>query len=254
MAQYLSDQLDVPVAFAPVKSYPAAVIASRNDQVQLAWFGGLSSVQARLAVPDARAIAQGAEDQAFVIYFIANTDTGLVASDSFPQAAKGLSVIFGAVASISGRLMPDYHIRKETDGAPEDVFSRCGFPGDHSQTLRLVTSGAWQVSALNHAVCDQAVDDGPPRGGHRQGRLEDAALSRLQLDDPRRCRCPPGRGICRPRAATLLEMTDPDLLAAFPRTGFIAADNDDSAPIESVGRQLDLLDEVVMPHIDRAGL
>ena len=36
--------------------------AIRNDQVQLAWFGGLSGVRARLLVPDSEAIAQGYED------------------------------------------------------------------------------------------------------------------------------------------------------------------------------------------------
>jgi phosphonate transport system substrate-binding protein len=49
----------------PVKSYPAAVIALINNQVQFAWFGELTGVQARLAVPGSQAIAQGAEDVAF---------------------------------------------------------------------------------------------------------------------------------------------------------------------------------------------
>ena len=92
VADYLSEQLDVPVQFVPVKSYPAAVTAFRNDQVQLAWFGGLSGVQARLLVPEARAIAQGDEDQTFVSYFIAHTDTGLTESADFPAAAKDRSI------------------------------------------------------------------------------------------------------------------------------------------------------------------
>ena len=71
----------MPVEFVPVKSYPAAVTAFRNDQVQLAWFGGLSGVQARLLVDGARAIAQGDEDTSFVSYFIAHTDTGLTESE-----------------------------------------------------------------------------------------------------------------------------------------------------------------------------
>ena len=36
-------------------------------------------------------------------------------------------------------------------------------------------------------------------------------------------------------------MTDPALLASFPRSGFIPADNDDYAPIEDVGEELGLL-------------
>ena len=37
VADYLSEQLGVEVKYIPVKSYPAAITAFRNDQVQLAW-------------------------------------------------------------------------------------------------------------------------------------------------------------------------------------------------------------------------
>ena len=242
VAEYLSQQLDVPVAFVPVKSYPAAVTAFRNDQVQLAWFGGLSGVQARMLVPDARAIAQGDEDQAFVTYFIANTETGLTESDSFPEAAKGMSFTFGAKTSTSGRLMPDYYIREETGEAPEHFFSRVGFSGDHSQTLRLVASGAWQVGALNFAVYDQAVADNAPE-------VETAKVIwktppypdynwTIRGDVDARW----GEGFADKVQAALVGMTDPDLLAAFPRAAFIPASNDDYAPIEAVGKELDLLE------------
>ena len=46
VADYLEQRLGVEVEYVPVKSYSAAVTAFRNDQVQLAWFGGLSGVQA----------------------------------------------------------------------------------------------------------------------------------------------------------------------------------------------------------------
>mgnify|MGYP000633884567 FL=1 len=44
-----------------------------------------------------------------------------------------------------------------------------------------------------------------------------------------------------PKAA-LLGMADAELLAAFPRSAFIAAGNDDYVPIETIGRELDLLE------------
>ena len=242
VADYLTDELGVPVEFVPVKSYPAAVTAFRNDQVQLAWFGGLSGVQARMLVPDARAIAQGDEDQNFVTYFIANTKTGLTESDGFPMTAKGMSFTFGAKTSTSGRLMPEYHIREETGQPPEDFFDRVGFSGDHSQTLRLVASGAWQVGALNFAVYDQAVADGAPE-------VETARIIwktppypdynwTIRGDVDARW----GEGFADRVQAALIGMDDPDLLAAFPRSAFIAATNDDYAPIETIGQQLDLLE------------
>lgn len=242
VADYLSEELGVEVEFVPVKSYPAAVTAFTNDQVQLAWFGGLTSVQARLANPGAQSIAQGTEDPTFVSYFIANTATGLESSDAFPQDAKGKSFTFGAKTSTSGRLMPEYHIRQQTGGAPEDFFSTVGFSGDHSQTLRLVASGAYEIGALNYAVYDKAVADGAPE-------VETAKVI---------WKTPPypdynwvirgdvdarfGESFTKKVQAALVGMDDPELLASFPREGFIPAENTQFDPIETVARDLGLLE------------
>ena len=51
IADYLGSKLVIPVKHLPVKSYPAAVTAFRYNQVQLAWFGGLTGVQARRLMP-----------------------------------------------------------------------------------------------------------------------------------------------------------------------------------------------------------
>ena len=68
VADYLAKELAVEVQYIPVKSYAAAITAFRNNQVQLAWFGGLSGVQARRLVPGSEALAQGYEDQYFKSY------------------------------------------------------------------------------------------------------------------------------------------------------------------------------------------
>lgn len=242
VADYLAAAVGRPVRYVPVKSYPAAVTAFRNDQIQLGWFGGLSGVQARLAVPGSIALAQGAEDRAFVTYFIAHESTGLAPSAGFPLAAKGMSFTFGARTSTSGRLMPEYHIRKEAGMAPESFFGRVGFSGDHSQTLKLVATGAYQVGALNYSVFDQAVAD----------RAPEAASVRLIW------KTPPfpdynwtirgdvdgrfGAGFTEKVRAALLGMTDAALLASFPRSAFVPATNADYAAIEAVGQELKLLE------------
>ncbi|MBT4043058.1 MAG: PhnD/SsuA/transferrin family substrate-binding protein, partial [Rhodospirillaceae bacterium] len=106
IAAYLSKELGVATKYIPVKSYAAAVTAFRNNQVQLAWFGGLSGVRARILVPGSEAIAQGYEDQAFETYFIAHASTGLKPSVDFPKGIAGNSFTFGSKGSTSGRLMP----------------------------------------------------------------------------------------------------------------------------------------------------
>src|SRR5215217_4156396 len=73
----------------------------------------------------------------------------------FPREVAGKSFTFGARASTSGRLMPEFFIRQAFAGkAPEEIFSRVGFSGDHSRTIQLVQSGAFEVSVLDYSVWD----------------------------------------------------------------------------------------------------
>jgi len=160
VADYLSGKLGIEVRYVPVKSYAAAVTAFRNGQVQLAWFGGLSGVQARRSVPGSKAIAQGVEDENFVTYFIAHSSAGLEEQEAFPRDIAGKTFTFGSKGSTSGRLMPEFYIREEFDEAPEDIFSRVGFSGDHSRTIALVQSGAFEVGAVNFAVWDSESEKG----------------------------------------------------------------------------------------------
>lgn len=242
VAEYLSGKLGVPVEFVPVKSYPAAVVAFRNDQIQLAWFGGLSGVQARLALPGSVAIAQGEEDAAFVSYFIANKAVGLTESPDFPQAAQGRSFTFGAKTSTSGRLMPEYEIRRNTGMAPEAFFSRVGFSGDHTKTVELVQSGAYEIGAVNFTAYDDMVAKGQVDPAEvpviwRTPSYPDYNFT-LRGDADDRF----GAGFTERLKAAILGMDDPEILGAFPRSKFIPASNADYEPIEEVARQLDLLD------------
>ena len=161
IADYLSEKLGITVKYIPVKSYSASVQAFKNNEVQLAWFGGLSGVQARIAVPNSVAIAQGAEDPDFISYFIANTSTGLSFSEEFPKAIADKTFTFGSKGSTSGRLMPEYFIREAFGGkAPREVFKRVGFSGDHSKTLALVQAGSYEVGAMNFKVWLKEVEAG----------------------------------------------------------------------------------------------
>ncbi len=242
IAAYLEEQLDTDVEFVPVKSYAASVTAFRNDQIQLAWFGGLTGVQARLLTPGARAIAQGVEDQAFVTYFIANTDTGLTESASFPMAMRGYSFTFGAKTSTSGRLMPDYYIREETGGPAEDFFARVGFSGDHSQTLQLVSTGAYEIGALNFSVYDKALAENAPEVATTTVIWKTPPYPDYNWTIRGDVDARFGEGFADRVRQALLDLSDPELLVSFPRSGFIPAANADYAPIEAVARELNLLE------------
>lgn len=243
VADYLSQELNIPVRYVPVKSYAAAITAFRNNQVQLAWFGGLSGVRARLLTPGSKAIAQGQEDPAFRSYFIAHHSTGLKNSTDFPKEIIGRTFTFGSKGSTSGRLMPEYFIREHLQKTPDEAFSRVGFSGNHSRTIALVQSGAYAVGAVNYKVWEKVL---------KAGKIDSSKVSviwttpdypdyqwsiRGDVDQTW------GEGFTRKVQAALLNMTDPALLDAFPRSRFIEAENADYLPIQTTAQEIGLLDQ-----------
>ncbi len=242
VADYLQGQLGVDVRYIPVKSYAAAVTAFRNDQVQLAWFGGLSGVQARRLVPGSEALAQGREDTAFVSYFIAHESAGLKESKDFPKGIAGKTFTFGSKGSTSGRLMPEFYIRQAFGKAPGEVFERVGFSGNHSRTIALVQSGSYQVGAVNYAVWESErkkgkIDTGKVRIIWRTPTYPDYQWT-IRGDVDKRF----GEGFAERVRAALIGMKDKELLDTFPRSAFIPAKNADYASIEKTGKQIGLLD------------
>jgi phosphonate transport system substrate-binding protein len=242
VAKYLSATLSKKVEYVPVKSYAAAVTAFRNNQVQLAWFGGLSGVRARELVKGSKAIAQGKKDPFFETYFIANTSTGLTLSKKFPTGIAGKTFTFGSKGSTSGRLMPEYHIRKAFEKSPQQVFSRVGFSGNHSRTVALVQSGAYEVGATNFKVwkkglANGTIDPKKVRVIWKTPGYPDYNWSiRGDVDKSF------GQGFAEKVQAALLSMNDPDLLSSFPRESFIAAKNSDYAPIKNTAKEIGLID------------
>ncbi|MDA0656131.1 MAG: putative selenate ABC transporter substrate-binding protein [Proteobacteria bacterium] len=242
IADYLGKNLGVKVKYIPVKSYSAAVTAFRNNQVQLAWFGGLSGVRARQLVKGSETIAQGYEDQFFETYFIAYHTTGLKAGKALPKGIAGKTFTFGSKGSTSGRLMPEFHVRKVFGKAPKDVFKRVGFSGSHSRTISLVASGAYEVGAVNFKVWEKAL---------KAGKVDPKKVSviwktptypdynwsiRGDVDKAF------GKGFKEKVKKALLSMKDPDLLKAFPRKSFVSASNKDYKPILETGRSIGLID------------
>ncbi len=242
VAAYLQEKLGVPVRYVPVKSYPAAVTSFINGDVQLAWFGGVTGVQARAAVPGSQAIAQGAEDVAFKSYFIANAATGVTPGPDLPKTIEGRTFTFGARTSTSGRVMPEYFLKQAFGGQkPERIFSHVGFSGDHSRTIQLVQSGAYDLGAVDYSVYELE---------RKAGRVNDAKVVviwrsptfpdyqwTIRGDVDARF----GPGFADKVMQVLVGIEDKAILEPFARSKFIPADNAQYAPIEAVAKSAGLL-------------
>lgn len=242
LGSHFAAELGVAVEYVPAHDYQAAVEMFKNGDVGLAWFGGLTGVQARSAVPGARAIAQGEADPRYYSYFIAHRDAGIEPSDEFPAAIAGLRFTFGSESSTSGRLMPEYFIRQATGKSPQELFAQpVGFSGSHDKTVELVEAGQYQVGAVNYKVYDRRVAAGEtdPEVCRVIWRTPDYAdynwTVRPDVDTEF------GEAFTERLTATLVAIDDPELLAALPRERLIPASNQEYEGIREVAEQLGML-------------
>ena len=243
LQKYLSDELDIPTEFSLSASYEDSVTRFKNGEVHLVWYGGLTGVQARKAVPGARAIAQGDVDPNYKSYFIANESAGLGRSDDFPgDKIKDLTFTFGSKSSTSGRLMPTYFIMENTGKTPDEFFSKpVQFSGAHDATAKAVESGSVQVGAINYKTYDSMVKDGSldPMKASIIWITPDYADYNLTahpaLDEMF------GEGFIDKLQKVLVDCEDKEVLAAFDRDDLIPATNEEFQGIEDVAKKVGLM-------------
>jgi len=154
LMKYLGQRLGVKVEFTPVTDYAAAVEALASKQVDLAWFGGFTFIQAQQrsggkAVP----LVQREEDARFKSVFITTDDSIKTLAD-----LKGRNVSFGSQSSTSGHLMPRSFLLASGIN-PDRDFKRVAYSGAHDATVAAVASGKVDAGALNISVWEKLVAD-----------------------------------------------------------------------------------------------
>lgn len=160
VAERFSTAIGSPVKYQPVTDYTAVVRAFEVGDVYFAWMGGLTGVQARSRVPNARAVVQRDIDQEFHSLFIAHRSSGL---KPFTETAglsslAGHTLTFGSETSTSGRLMPQSFM-DEAGLEFADLQGKPGFSGSHDATIAAVASGSFEVGAVNEQVWNSTVEE-----------------------------------------------------------------------------------------------
>lgn len=154
LVKYLEQKLGTKVEFTPVTDYAGAVEALVNKQVDLAWFGGFTFVQANhrsggKVIP----LVQREEDQKFRTVFITTNPAIHSLKD-----LKGHTFIFGSQSSTSGHLMPRSNLLAAGID-PERDLKRVAYSGAHDATAAAVASGKVDAGALNISVWEKLVAD-----------------------------------------------------------------------------------------------
>ena len=154
LVKYLEQKLGMKVEFTPVSDYAAAVETLVNKQVDMAWFGGFTFVQANVrsggkAVP----LVQREEDTKFKSVFITSQADIQTLAD-----LKGKTLSFGSASSTSGHLMPRNFLL-EAKINPDTDIKRVAFSGAHDATIAAVAAGKVDAGALNISVWEKFVAD-----------------------------------------------------------------------------------------------
>lgn len=156
LTKILSAELGFNVEYKEVTDYTAVVTGFERNEIQLAWFGGLTGVQAREKVAESNAVVQRVEDEEFKSVFIANADANINSLKDY----SGKSFTFGSETSTSGHLMPRYFLEQQGI-VPEEAFSsEVGYSGSHDKTIELVQNGTYDGGALNISVWERYVKEG----------------------------------------------------------------------------------------------
>ena len=246
-ADYLSKELGVPVEYVPSASYSAVVTAFSQNDVQLAFFGALTSVQARMQNPGARAIVQRAHDAEFHSkYVVRGGDefADLNSLDDLVGKTGDLTITFGSESSTSGHLMPRYFLGEAGINVANDFRTPPGFSGSHDKTWQLVAAGSYDVGALAEDVWERAVTEG--KADPAEVRELDTTpnyfnynwTARADLDEVY------GDGFTDKIQAALLALNmqeHSEILELFSTDQFIPTENANYQAIESVARELDII-------------
>ena len=243
-AKYLSDALGVPVKFVPSVDYAAVVTAFSQDQLQLAFFGGLTGVQARLQKPGAVTIAQREHDAVFHSKLVARTDLDLESLEDLKAQAGDLSITFGSPSSTSGHLMPRYFLKQAGIDAATDFRQEPNFSGSHDTTWQLVESGAFDLGALNEDVWDRAVRENQADTGKVKEFYITPAYYDYNWTVQGNLDKVYGEGFTDKIRQALLDLNPEEhgeILDLFSTEKFITTSNDNYQAIEDVARELEII-------------
>jgi phosphonate transport system substrate-binding protein len=244
VAAYLTKTLGVPVEYVASADYKASVDMFKNGQIQLAFFGGVTGVQARAAVPGATAIVQGQEDTAYKSYFIVNGASDLQKSAEFPAAIAGLKFSFGSESSTSGRVMPSHYITVNSGKSEKEFFANpVTFSGGHDKTIEQVASGQAQAGVCDYLVYEKLVKEGKVDAAKARVIWETPTFPDYNFTAHPALEKEFGEGFTKKVKDALIGMgaADAKLLVPFARTALIEAKNEDYKVIEDVCKAVGLV-------------
>ena len=154
----MSEELGMPVKAFYATQYAGVIEAMRFGQVQLAWYGGKSYIEAN-KIADAEVFAQTVNadgTKGYYSHLIMNKDHPDLAKakemggDKYVlENAGNLQFAFNDPNSTSGFLVPSYYVFAQNDVDPKEAFKRLIFAGNHEATALAIANNQVDVATNN---------------------------------------------------------------------------------------------------------
>jgi phosphonate transport system substrate-binding protein len=147
MEAHLERAMGIEVQLRPATSYNGVITAMANGQVDFAYFGPKSYVEAANRAGAEALVMELTEDgqAGYHSVIIARRDSGMETLDD----ARGKRFAFTDPNSASGKLIPSVHFRDKLNTRPEDFFGEIVFSGSHGTSILQVKNGDIDVAAAN---------------------------------------------------------------------------------------------------------
>ena len=234
--EYLSEQLGRGVELTVPTSYGAVVEAMINDELDLAYFGGLTYVQARNrgeVTPLVTEINPRTGDTTYRSVIV-------VPADSEVQEVSelaGQDFAFGSASSTSGSLYPAIMLRDAGGIDYRTDLANFNYTGGHDATAQAAANGSVDGGGLEDRILYDLVEDGAVDGDSVRVIEESDAIEgypwvvRDALSDE----------LKEQIARAYLDITDPALLDLLRADGYERVQPEDYDYVEEQATQLDLL-------------
>lgn len=238
LAKHIANETGLEVEYVPTVDYSALVTGFKRNEIQLGWFGGLTGVQARNSVENAKAIAQRPRDEKFHSVFIKQKSLEI----SKLEDLKDVRFTFGSESSTSGHLMPRHFLIEAGIDPTADFNGEANFSGSHDKTWKLVEAGSFEAGALNEAVWESAlendkVDLSKVEVFYTTPSYYDYNWTINNVDEIY------GEGTTEKVQAALLNFGEknPEVMALFSDEKFIKTNNSNYKAIEDVAKKLQII-------------
>ncbi|MEO1277401.1 MAG: phosphate/phosphite/phosphonate ABC transporter substrate-binding protein [Planctomycetota bacterium] len=237
MAAHLEAEIGVPVETFSASEYIGVITAMQNKQVDVAYFGPKSYVEAN-RIAGAVAVARELNDQGQEGYYgiiITRQGSGI----STLEEARGQTFGFVTPNSTSGFLVPSIGIIELTGMRPEAYFGEIRYTGSHGSAIRAVLAGDLPIAATNTLdliAMEQSGLDSSPLVELWRSELIPSSPIAVRGDLPQSFQD-------AVRDAVVSLSSNPKALEAMARGGFVPGTDTDFDPIRALEqRRQELID------------